>query len=549
MNMTTTLEKIFPRTLGYLDDAQSMHALEKSPDKFSDAIRSDVSFFPKAAFLADLADVEFACWNVERMHQEFNRPSRGAVINPRLQIVPVTYDISICFNDSATGISGDIEPDEGWILVWKGPETGTLYVEKADEQMLLALKVLSEEELVSRGDQLNVINQAIDFAARKGIVLKAPYLVSRSLQGFPMGKNIPERYFTASVFTLQWHITNACDLHCRHCYDRERRSPLTAEQGLAIIDDFDRFCQEKNVRGHVCFSGGNPFMSPHFFLLYRSAVDKGMATSLLGNPVSAEELQRVIDIRMPDYFQVSLEGLEEHNDYIRGEGYFSRVMAFLDLLREKKVSSAVMLTLTQANIDQILPLADILRGKTDYFTFNRLSQVGEGALLSLPDSHTYRLFLKEYTAAAADNPVIGLKDNLINILRERKGVTPFGGCTGFGCGAAFNFVALLPDGEVHACRKFPSLIGNILENSFLTIYESLEAQRYRMGPDECKECRLRPVCGGCMAVVHGMGLDPFTEKDPFCFIEVEKSKGKRQKGKGRSRKPEVGSRKSEVRSQ
>ena len=32
-----------------------------------------------------------------------------------------------------------------------------------------------------------------------------------------------------------------------------------------------------------------------------------------------------------------------------------------------------------------------------------------------------------------------------------------------------------------------------------------------------------------MAVVHGMGLDPFTEKDPFCFIEVEKSKGKRQK--------------------
>ena len=32
---------------------------------------------------------------------------------------------------------------------------------------------------------------------------------------------------------------------------------------------------------------------------------------------------------------------------------------------------------------------------------------------------------------------------------------PFGGCTGFGCGAAFNFMAVLPDGEVHACRKVP----------------------------------------------------------------------------------------------
>ncbi len=535
MPVPDTIQKIYPRTFQHVDldvvfaSGEKPEMTAATPGEIPELLRNRFPYPSSQAFLADLANVEYACWRVGKMEDALVRPSRGAVINPLLQIVPVAFDVSPFFDERGPGESGGIEPDEGWILVWKGPETGTLYVEKADEQLLLALKVLSEEEPALQGSQLNISSQAIDYAARKGIVLKAPYLVSRSLQGFPRGENIPERYFTASVFTLQWHITNACDLHCLHCYDRERRSPLTAEQGLAILDDFDRFCREKNVRGHVCFSGGNPFMSPHFFLLYRSAVDKGMATSLLGNPVSAEELQRVIDIRMPDYFQVSLEGLEEHNDHIRGEGYFRRVMLFLDLLREKQVSSAVMLTLTKANIDQILPLAGMLRGKTDYFTFNRLSQVGEGASLSLPDSDAYRRFLEEYTAAAADNPVIGLKDNLINILRERNGSTPFGGCTGFGCGAAFNFVALLPDGEVHACRKFPSLIGNILESSFLTIYESVEARRYRMGPDECKECRLRPVCGGCMAVVHGMGLDPFTEKDPFCFMEEEKSKVKSQK--------------------
>lgn len=525
MSTQVLIEKIFPRTLLHVEPAtivaggESPEEVAVTAEKLPDTLRKLFPYPSRQAFLADLASVEYACWKVGQMDEVFSRPAHGAVINPLLQIVPVTYDVFSFFSEKGASVSGSIEPDDGWVLVWKGPETGKLYVEKADEQMLLALKVLSEEQYELQGDQLSVVNQAIDHSARKGFVLKAPYLVSRSLQGFPKGENIPERYLTASTFTLQWHITNACDLHCKHCYDREKRSPLTAEEGLRIIDDFEGFCREKNVRGHICFSGGNPFMSPHFFRLYTAAAGKGFAVSILGNPVTEQELQRVMDIRMPEYFQVSLEGQEVHNDVIRGEGYYHSVMSFLGLLKEKEVSSAVMLTLTKANIEQVLPLAEILREKTDYFTFNRLSQVGEGAGLSLPDREAYRRFLESYTAAAGDNSVIGLKDNLINILRERQGIEPFGGCTGFGCGAAFNFVALLPDGEVHACRKFPSLIGNILESDFLTLYESEEAQRFRMGPESCSECRLRPVCGGCMAVVHGMGLDPFVEKDPFCFLD------------------------------
>ncbi len=527
MSVKVTIEEIYPRTLSHsfaaelLAESGKREAFEEEPEQFAESLRRNITDSSDMGFLADMADVEFACWKVEDMAEVFSRPTHGAVINPLLLIVEVNFDVTPFFTEEEPELSGDVKPHEGWILVWKGPETRTLYVEKADAEMLLALKVLSEEHNELRGEQLGIVNQAIDYSARKGVVLKAPYLLSRSLQGSPTGENIPEKYLTASVFTLQWHITNACDLHCKHCYDREKRSPLTAEEGLGIIDDFERFCQEKNVRGHICFSGGNPFMSPHFFRLYEAAADKGFAVSILGNPVSEEELQRALDIRMPEFFQVSLEGLEEHNDVIRGEGYYRSVMDFLDLLREKEVSSAVMLTLTKANMDQILSLAERLREKTDFFTFNRLSQVGEGAGLLLPEKKAYRQFLEDYVAAAQDNPAIGMKDNLVNILREQRGIQPFGGCTGFGCGAAFNFVALLPDGEVHACRKFPSLIGNILESDFLSLYESEKAKQYRAGPQSCSECRLRPVCGGCMAVVHGMGLDPFVEKDPFCFFEEE----------------------------
>ena len=47
------------------------------------------------------------------------------------------------------------------------------------------------------------------------------------------------------------------------------------------------------------------------------------------------------------------------------------------------------------------------------------------------------------------------------------------------------------------------------------------ADRYRKGCAVCSECSIRPVCGGCLAVTHGHGLDVFTEKDPYCFISAK----------------------------
>ena len=89
---------------------------------------------------------------------------------------------------------------------------------------------------------------------------------------------------------------------------------------------------------------------------------------------------------------------------------------------------------------------------------------------------------------------MALKDSLLNIEREKQQLGLFGGCTGFGCGAAFNFVSLLPDGQVHACRKFPSLIGDINQQSLQDIYASAAAQAYRRGCRECYGCRLRVTC-------------------------------------------------------
>jgi selenobiotic family peptide radical SAM maturase len=369
------------------------------------------------------------------------------------------------------------------------------------------------------GVPLTIVAGAMREAIRRGLLLAPPSQLCRDPARFARGRQVPDEFETVRAFNLQWHLTQACDLNCRHCYDRSSREIPSLAQGLEVLRQLQEFCRERQVAGQVAFTGGNPFLHPNFYDFFQAATDLGFGCAVLGNPVPEEKLEKLAAIGTPCYYQVSLEGLEEHNDEIRGTGNFRRVLSFLESLRRFGIPGMVMLTLTKANLRQVLPLAEVLRPLADGFNFNRLALFGEGKNLRLPGAEEYQAFLGEYLAAAAHNPVLSLKDNLFNILLEEKGFEPFGGCTGFGCGAAFNFMALLSDGEVHACRKLPSLVGNLKEASLAEIYDGAAARRYRRGSAACRDCRLHPVCGGCLAVTASLGLDPFTERDPFCFRE------------------------------
>lgn len=385
------------------------------------------------------------------------------------------------------------------------------------------------EEWLRRAASRGLIEQLPSLIRRDPPTSPAAHLASPGTAGGVPGKawgggpSVSDRFRISSTFVLQWHITNACDLACTHCYDRTRRGHPTLRQALDVLDDLYSFCRKHHVWGHVCFTGGNPLMHPDFLAMYQAAADFGYSVSILGNATTSDMLDRIAAIRAPEYYQVSLEGTEQRNDEVRGAGYFRRVLGFLPLLKERGIPSHVMLTLTRDNMQDVLPLAERLAGGAgpDSLTFNRLSRSGSGACLSLPDPIEYRAFLDAYQDAQGRSDVLSLKDNLLNLARLRAGKKPFGGCTGFGCGAAFNFVSLLPDGEVHACRKFSSLIGNVYFEGLDAIYHSEAAARYREGPKECAGCALRPVCGGCMAVTRGQGLDPLVARDPFCDITPE----------------------------
>lgn len=474
-------------------------------------------------YLGELAELEAALQTCQDQHLDLPSRLTQKKLNPTLQVLQLNWQGLTRFINRTQDEDG-YEPQSGpeTVLVWFDPRKGKARAKAATEQNLLALKLVAENldlGQVALEHQVNLANlhKSIDQARNQGLILGPESQLGRDVEVFQPHDKSFERFLKPKVFTLQWHITQACDLHCKHCYDRSSRKHMPMEKALLVLDELERFCQTYQVRAKVTFTGGNPLMYPQFDELYLETVKRGFPVNILGNPTSRNRLEELAAIQKPGFYQLSLEGLPEHNDFVRQPGYFDRVLEFLPILKELGISSQVMLTLTKDNMHQVLPLGEILKDQADIFTFNRLSAVGSGADLLMPSPEDYQTFLREYLAETKTNPVLGLKDNLINIIREEKGVKPFGGCTGFGCGAGFNFLTLLCDGEVHACRKFPSYLGNIFQQGLTQVYASRAGQKYRAGSSACQGCKLLPACGGCQAVVYSLGLDPATDRDPYCF--------------------------------
>lgn len=513
-----TLQHIYPFCSRLLeDDLPSLR--DDQLLRLGDYLDSNPQYLHSCPYLGDLARIEAARCTILRNSSPLPL-SEATIVNPNLTLLEVGWQ---GLPDLLQDKTATLTRQKGFVIVWQKAGEKEVRCSEATPRDLLALKLVTEKidsrtAAAEGGVTVGTIDAILLQAEQKGLLLSPPSRLVRPPE-FLRDTIANPQFYTTQTFTLQWHITQNCDLHCRHCYDRSNRAEPDFADCIAILDQVYDFCREQHVFTQITFTGGNPLLYPYFKEVYREAADRGFMTAILGNPVPTGRLEEIVAIQKPEFYQVSLEGLREHNDYMRGPGHFDRVLGFLDVLRELDIYSMVMLTLTRANIHQVLELAERLRNRADLFTFSRLAMVGEGAALASVEPAQYRDFLVAYLAAVADNPGLGIKDNLFNLVKDAQNQPGFGGCAGKGCGAAFNFVALLPDGEVHACRKFPSYLGNMYRTRLNDIYFGDTSQQYRSASQACFNCRFRPVCRGCLAVSHGLGLDIFHDKDPYCWHE------------------------------
>lgn len=90
-----------------------------------------------------------------------------------------------------------------------------------------------------------------------------------------------------------------------------------------------------------------------------------------------------------------------------------------------------------------------------------------------------------------------------------------------GCHCAISHMMILPTGDVYACRRMESKVGNVFDTSMYDFFVGINMEVYRQFErfKKCSKCELRGFCRGCPAVTYGYTGNMYAP-DPQCWKEI-----------------------------
>jgi radical SAM/SPASM domain protein of ACGX system len=339
----------------------------------------------------------------------------------------------------------------------------------------------------------------------------------------------------ARSFGLQWHVTNKCDQRCKHCYIWGNRADPVPDIGNEmdfwqcknVVDKFLYFCQQFKVKPVINITGGDPLLFRPIWDLLEYIRKQRIVFRVLGNPFHLDNAvcERLFSLGCRAY-QMSLDGTKDTHDDIRMSGSFESTLAAIRRLKEHKVRAVIMSTVSRVNYREFPELIKTaVENEVDIFDFARYCPVNGDTNTQLSPQE-YKDFLSQiwdvYVGLADRKTVFPMKDHLWVLWLYEKGLfQPHKGNIAFqGCHCGVNHLTVLPNGNVFACRRFDSCVGNIFSQPLGQIFLGEKLDRYREidKMEGCKTCNLLNYCRGCHAVSYGVYGD-FFARDPQCWKE------------------------------
>jgi radical SAM protein with 4Fe4S-binding SPASM domain len=345
-------------------------------------------------------------------------------------------------------------------------------------------------------------------------------------------------------FAIQWHITSMCQNHCKHCYmymedtNEIGKNELSEKQLEAVFQNINRFEKKYDVEiPNYIITGGDPFSHKSFYTFVDFLYKQNKKITILGIPerINNENLVFLKNHGVTKY-QVSLDGLENTHDYIRGEGSFEKTLNAIKLLNEYGLESVTMFTANSKNWREMFDLIEYLdeTGLKITFAFDFMISENNGRSttdeVQMVDPNYVNVILSQYLQKDEEfkkknsKVSLNLKNVFLRVLQTTAGngfsVTKIPENYTFcgGCYCGISSLAILPNGDVLPCRRLNLCIGNALHDSFedLLIHHPLMKKfRNREEYMDCKDCENFKICRGCAAVSYAFTGNPF-EKNKYC---------------------------------
>jgi radical SAM protein with 4Fe4S-binding SPASM domain len=314
----------------------------------------------------------------------------------------------------------------------------------------------------------------VEYCLKEGIL---------ELTDWPNKRHITCRESEAPMLRyLELHLTNRCNLACRHCY-------LSAGEGndLELIKVFKVFEEFDALQGlRLMLSGGEPLLHRNFWYINERLNDYGFRAILLtnGTLVTKEIAERL----KCHEAQVSLDGMQASHDILRGQGSFAKAVKGIENLLAAGIKTSVATMATTLNKSEFEDMKELVNSLgVSEWTVDAPSMSGrllENASLMLPPQESGPLLNYGFGGGIHSGP------------------------EGFACGS--NLMAVGSNGSVAKCGFYMGKPAGNLSEGLAACWKRLKPLRLdELGCScehkaECRGgCRFRAESYGC-----GRGADP-----------------------------------------
>ena len=341
-------------------------------------------------------------------------------------------------------------------------------------------------------------------------------------------------------FMVSYSITRKCNLKCKHCYsealEEAALDEMTTVEAFKLIDDLSAW-----GIGLLIIDGGEPLCRDDLLDVVKYATSKGIRTTIGSNGT-------LIDVDMAKAMKdagvmavaISVDGADAvTHDSLRGvDGAFAQTIRGIESCRNGGLPFQLNIVVRKDNVSQLtdmLKLAVDLGANAaevfDLVAAGRAKHECKGLVLSLEE----RKEVMEWLASAQeDYPLIIRVPGcpMYPILLQEKNVRPkhfpaemlwripyYGrGCA---AGMPVGYVMVLSNGEVNPCMLLQLDLGNVREQSIMSIWDDSPQlaklrQRDLLG-GACGSCRYKLTCSGCRGRAYEETGD-IMATDPGCWI-------------------------------
>jgi len=160
-----------------------------------------------------------------------------------------------------------------------------------------------------------------------------------------------------SLRYLEFQITDRCNLRCRHCYIGDG-----LHQDLPLGKIFKVLKEFEEIQGlRLLLSGGEPLLHPHFWDINEIVREYPFRSILLSNgTLITKDIAKRLRVHE---VQVSLDGMREGHESIRGEGTFDKTLQAIGHLQEANIQVSVATMIHRKNLKEFDGLGSLIQSK------------------------------------------------------------------------------------------------------------------------------------------------------------------------------------------